>query len=147
MLTSNLLKLSLGALALGTALAQTYDTTPRELSRVVVYSPPRNFTDPQVLYARTAQLANNDLLATWENYSPEPPAVFFPIFRSSDAGATWAEISRVQDTQLGVGLRYQPVLYVLPERVGEYDEGTLLLAGSAIPTDLSFTQVRHRVND
>jgi hypothetical protein len=142
MFTSTLLKLSLGTLALALATTPTAaQSFPQELSRIVVYSPPRNFNDPQVLYARTAQLANNDLLATWENYSPEPPSVFFPIFRSSDAGQTWTEISRVQDTQLGVGLRYQPALYVLPEQVGEYEEGTLLLAGSAIPTDLSFTQV------
>ncbi|KAF1809319.1 exo-arabinanase abnx-penicillium chrysogenum [Eremomyces bilateralis CBS 781.70] len=116
-------------------------TRPHELSSVVIHSPPRNYTDPHVLYARTVQLPNNDLLATWENYSPEPPLVHFPIYRSADSGETWAEIARVQDTELGVGLRYQPFLYLLPETIGGFKKGTLLLAGSAIPMDLSSTQL------
>ncbi|KAI1653703.1 glycoside hydrolase family 93 protein [Daldinia decipiens] len=113
----------------------------KELSQVVVYSPPSNYTDPRVLYARTAQLPNNDILATWENYSPEPPAVYFPIYRSSDKGATWTELSRVEDQGSGYGLRYQPFLYVLPEDFAGYKKGDVLLAGSSIPTDLSTTQL------
>ncbi|KAI0485637.1 glycoside hydrolase family 93 protein [Xylaria cf. heliscus] len=111
------------------------------LSSTTIFAPPSNYTDPQVLYARTIQLPNNDLLATWENYSPEPPAVYFPIYKSTDAGATWAEISRVQDQGYGYGLRYQPFLYVLPSAFAGYDAGTILLAGSSIPTDLSSTQL------
>ncbi|KAK8049890.1 BNR/Asp-box repeat protein [Apiospora phragmitis] len=88
---------------------------PTELTNVTVFTPPSDYTDPRVLYARAVQLPNNDLLATWENYSPEPPPVYFPIYRSTDSGATWAEVARVQDVALGVGLRYQPQLYVLPE--------------------------------
>ncbi|KAI0008748.1 glycoside hydrolase family 93 protein [Xylariaceae sp. FL0662B] len=113
----------------------------QELSQVVVYTPPSNYTDPRVLYARTAQLPNNDILATWENYSPEPPPVYFPIYRSSDQGTTWTEISRVTDQGYGYGLRYQPFLYVLPEAFGSFEAGTVLLAGSSIPTDLSSTQL------
>ena len=88
-------------------------------SRNVIFSPPRNanWTDPGVLYARSAQLPDGSLLATWENYSPEPPKVYFPIFKSSDGGKSWKEFSRVQDTQNGFGLRYQPFLYVLPRRL------------------------------
>lgn len=68
-----------------------------------MFEPPANanWTDPRVLYARSAQLPNGDLLATWENYSPEPPLVYFPIFKSTDQGYTWKELSRVQDTQNG----------------------------------------------
>ncbi|KAI4952404.1 hypothetical protein J4E91_002874 [Alternaria rosae] len=112
-------------------------------SRNVVFSPPRdaNWTDPGVLYARSAQLPDGSLLATWENYSPEPPKVYFPIFKSSDGGKSWKEISRVQDTQNGLGLRYQPFLYVLPEAIGGYKAGTVLISGSSIPTDLSTTDI------
>jgi hypothetical protein len=108
---------------------------------VTIFTPPSNYTDPQVLFARTVQLSNNDLLATWENYSPEPPPVYFPIYRSKDSGATWTEISRVQDQGYGYGLRYQPFLYVLPKAFAGYAAGTVLLAGSSIPTDLSSTQL------
>ncbi|KAF2678854.1 glycoside hydrolase family 93 protein [Lentithecium fluviatile CBS 122367] len=114
---------------------------PSTFSRRVVFTPPSNYTDPRVLYARTAQLLDGDLLATWENYSPEPPPVYFPIYKSADNGYTWKEISRVQDQGYGWGLRYQPFLYVLPEDFAGYRAGTVLLSGSSIPTDLSKTQI------
>ncbi|GKT92091.1 glycoside hydrolase family 93 protein [Colletotrichum tofieldiae] len=113
------------------------------ISNNVIFSPPSNagWVDPRVLYARTIQLESGDLLATWENYSPEPPIVYFPIWRSKDGGATWSEIGRVQDTVNGWGLRYQPILYELPEAFAGYPAGTLLLAGNSIPTDLSLTKI------
>ncbi|KAF2179050.1 glycoside hydrolase family 93 protein [Zopfia rhizophila CBS 207.26] len=114
---------------------------PPTFSKVTIFTPPSNYTDPRVLYARTTQLPDGDILATWENYSPEPPTVYFPIYRSSDNGYTWKEISRVQDQVNGWGLRYQPFLYVLPEALGGYPAGTVLLSGSSIPTDLSRTQI------
>ncbi|KAI1337644.1 Sialidase [Xylariaceae sp. FL0016] len=132
---------ALPSAVLATLLSTLQVTAIADLSQVVVFTPPDNYTDPRVLYARTAQLPNNDILATWENYSPEPPPVYFPIYRSSDAGATWAEIARVQDQGYGYGLRYQPFLYVLPEAFAGYEAGTVLLAGSSIPTDLSSTQL------
>ncbi len=52
---------------------------PATFSRKVIFAPPANYTDPRVLYPRTVELADVTLLATWENYSPEPPAVYFPI--------------------------------------------------------------------
>ncbi|KAG2417599.1 hypothetical protein HFD88_008818 [Aspergillus terreus] len=107
----------------------------------LLFQPPSNYTIPRTLYPRNEQLPNGDLLATWENYSPEPPAVYFPIYRSTDHGQTWSELSQVHDTANGLGLRYQPFLYHLPERIGKFPAGTLLLAGSSIPTDLSSTQI------
>src|SRR4051812_43900036 len=87
-----------------TAVASPHkNAAPETFSKVTVYTPPSNYTDPRVPYARTAQLPNGDLLATWENYSPEPPPVYFPIYRSSDNGYTWKEISRVQDKGYGWG--------------------------------------------
>lgn len=100
-----------------------------------------DWTPPGTLYARSIQLNDSSILATWENYSPEPPQVYFPIFRSTDYGRTWSEYSRVEDTQRGYGLRYQPQLYVLPGPLGDLPAGTVLLSGSAIPTDLSSTHI------
>ncbi|KAI0509387.1 Sialidase [Xylaria bambusicola] len=113
------------------------------ISNKVIFSPPTNagWVDPRVLYPRTVQLTSGALLATWENYSPEPPQVYFPIYRSTDEGATWTEISRVQDTVNGWGLRYQPFIYQLPIAIGSYPAGTLLVAGNSIPTDLSQTKI------
>jgi len=89
----------LGLLPLASALPHhpKQKDAPKAFAGVTVYTPPSNYTDPRVLYARTAQLPDGDILATWENYSPEPPPVYFPIYRSSDNGYTWKELSRVQD--------------------------------------------------
>lgn len=76
-----------------------------------------------------------------ENYSPEPPAVWFPIYRSVDKGQTWAPFSNVTDQVNGWGLRYQPFLYLVPETIGDLPAGTILCAGNSIPTDLSQTKI------
>ncbi|KAI1341457.1 glycoside hydrolase family 93 protein [Xylariaceae sp. FL0016] len=111
--------------------------------RRVIFSPPSNanWVDPRVLYARAVHLKSGALLATWENYSPEPPIVYFPIYKSTDNGNSWKQISKVQDTVNGWGLRYQPFLYELEEAIGDYPAGTVLLAGNSIPTDLSKTKI------
>lgn len=119
----------------------SHSKSPSAVDNVTIFSPPSDYNIPRTLYARNEQLPNGDLLATWENYSPEPPLVYFPIYRSKDYGKTWKEISKVQDTANHFGLRYQPFLYYLPERVGSFKAGTLLLAGSSIPTDLSSTNI------
>jgi hypothetical protein len=116
-------------------------SAPSTFSQRVIFTPPSNYTDPRVLYARSAQLADGTLLATWENYSPEPPKVYFPIYQSKDGGYSWKELSRVQDTQQNWGLRYQPFLYILKKDFSGFKKGTVLLAGSSIPTDLSKTQI------
>lgn len=110
-------------------------------SNRTVFVPPTDYTDPQVLYARTVELEGGVLLATWENYSPEPPLVYAPIFKSVNGGESWTHISNVTDQVNGWGLRYQPFLYELPARVGKYPAGTVLLATNSIPTDLSETKI------
>ncbi|KAF5586161.1 BNR Asp-box repeat domain-containing protein [Fusarium pseudocircinatum] len=106
-----------------------------------IYKPPSNYNTPKTLYGRNVQLADGTILATWENYSPEPPKVYFPIYQSKDKGSTWAPLSNVTDTKNGWGLRYQPFLYVLPQAIGKLAKGTILLAGNSIPTDLSKTKI------
>ncbi|KAI1851985.1 hypothetical protein JX265_008209 [Neoarthrinium moseri] len=125
------------ALAALTGLSAALSTFEHNL----LFQPPENYTDPRTLYARTVQLSDGSLLATWENYSPEPPPVWFPIYQSLDDGVTWAEISRVEDQVYGFGLRYQPFLYELPQAFGDYEAGTILASGSAIPTDLNQTNI------
>lgn len=111
------------------------------LDRSVVYGSPPGFTNSGTLYGRGIQLPDSSLLVTSEYYSAEPPLVSFPIYRSTDYGATWSEISRVEDTRRDFGLRYQPALYVLPGPLGNFPAGTIILAGNAIPTDLSETHL------
>lgn len=102
-----------------------------------VFFPPANYTSWRTIYGRTLQLPDESLLMTWEDYPPEPPTVYFPIYRSIDGGATWSEYSRVHDTMNGWGLRYQPFLYQLDQAWGKYAVGTILMAGASVPSDLS----------
>ncbi|KAK8131172.1 BNR Asp-box repeat domain protein [Apiospora sp. TS-2023a] len=114
------------------------------ISDVTIFSPPSNagWVDPRVLYARAVPLSGSGaLLATWENYSPEPPLVYFPIFKSTDKGQTWAKIGEVRDTENNWGMRYQPTLFELPQAVGQFPKGTVIAAGNSIPTDLSKTKI------
>ncbi|CAH0021425.1 unnamed protein product [Clonostachys rhizophaga] len=108
-----------------------------------IFSPPTDagWTDPRVLYARMIQLESGALLATWENYSPEPPLVYYPIYQSLDGGLNWAEIGRVTDDVNGWGNRYQPFLYQLPQAIGDFPAGTILCAGNSLPSDLKHTKI------
>ncbi|KAJ5630374.1 Neuraminidase [Penicillium longicatenatum] len=115
--------------------------SPSALSDVTIFDPPTDYNLPRTLYARTIELPNGDLLSTWENYSPEPPLVYFPIYRSKDYGKTWSAYSNVTDKVNGYGLRYQPFLYYLTESIGSFKAGTILLAGNSIPEDLSTTHI------
>ncbi|CRK41914.1 hypothetical protein BN1708_008587 [Verticillium longisporum] len=123
--------------ALSLSLTSALETFDRKL----IFQPPSNYTDPRVLYPRTVQLTDGRLLAIWENYSPEPPLVWHPIYESTDGGLSWGEVGRVTDQVNGWGLRYQPFLYELRQDFGGFPAGTVLAASNSIPTDLSQTRI------
>lgn len=122
---------------------------------VTLYAPRADRPAPGTLYARAARLhhrhcpsrSHDDgrvghprtLLATFEEYVNTTPV--FPIFRSTDDGHSWSQISAVQDLVNGWGLRYQPFLYELPRAFGGFPAGTVLCAGNSIPHDLSRTKI------
>ncbi len=115
-----------------------------------VYGPSTLYTSPAgspaqgALYGRSLRLqysgsSNGTMLATFEQYVNGTPV--FPIFRSTDAGKTWTQISSVTDQVNGWGMRYQPFLYELPQAIGNMPAGTILCAGNSIPSDLSQTKL------
>lgn len=92
------------------------------------------------LYTRLLTASSGAIFLTYELYrdvSAFGPA--FPIWRSTDCGATWRQIASVEDTTLRLGNRYQPSLYELPRPFAHLPAGALLLAGNAIPSDMSST--------
>ncbi|MFF4259749.1 RICIN domain-containing protein [Streptomyces sp. NPDC001663] len=109
-----------------------------------MYTPPSNAPSPGSLYPRAVRLqysgsSDGTLLATFEQYSSGTPV--FPIYRSTDNGNSWTQISSITDTHNGFGMRYQPFLYELPTAVGNFPAGTILAAGNSIPSDLSSTSL------
>lgn len=64
----------------------------------------------------------------------------FPVYRSGD-GLRWRQVGAAADTRFGAGNRLQPVLYELPETLAGLPRHTLLLAGNAVPSDLSETHL------
>jgi hypothetical protein len=86
---------SLLALTISGSLTRA-DSFPTFNNEIIFQSSP-NYTVPGTQHAKTLKLADGSLLATWENYSPKPPLVYFPTYKSIDGALTWHEISRVTD--------------------------------------------------
>ncbi|KAH7123161.1 hypothetical protein EDB81DRAFT_952086 [Dactylonectria macrodidyma] len=101
-----------------------------------VFYPLKNATSWRTLYGRTLQLPDNSILLSWEDYDPDAALTYFPIWKSTDGGASFKYFSRVDDQVNGWGNWYQPFLYALPEPMGGYPKGTILLAGVSTPRDL-----------
>ncbi|WP_135364385.1 sialidase family protein [Halosimplex halophilum] len=129
----------------------------------VLYAPPDDAPAAGAMYPRVERLdhdgaSGETLLATFEHYASADPDCtdpfadeydgsvpddrpYFPVYRSTDGGETWEPFSAIRDTQNGWGLRYQPVLFELPQSVGPWDAGTILAAGNSIPDDRSRTSI------
>ena len=54
----------------------------------------------------------------------------YPIYRSTDNGATWSLIANVFDREYNLLRTSQPCLYEVPQQVGNLAAGTILLAGN-----------------
>ncbi|KAF5686675.1 Asp-box repeat domain-containing protein [Fusarium denticulatum] len=102
-----------------------------------VFKPKQEATGWRTLYARTVQLPDKSLLLSWEDYDPDVTLTYFPIYKSTDGGASYQPFARVEDQVNGWGNWYQPFLYALPEDFGGYRKGTILLAGVSTPRNLT----------
>lgn len=86
--------------------------------------------------------ANGTVLASFERFdNTDGDKPSFPVYRSTNFGASWSAVTNINDAQFGVGNRWQPSLYELPEASGNLPRGTILLAGNAVPNDLSTTRL------
>ena len=79
---------------------------------------------------------NGDLLVTFEQPADLP---VFPIYRSTNYGQSWTQISSVKDTHNGIGNRCCAFLYELPQTIGSMAAGTILCAGISAPVSDSET--------
>lgn len=91
----------------------------------VIFMPEINST---IMYPRIAELSDGTILAT-AGLSSNPPV--FPVFSSSDGGASWKWISNLTDQVNGLGMSAQPAIAELPWAVGEFPAGTVLASGNS----------------
>ncbi|KAF9765528.1 hypothetical protein IL306_002178 [Fusarium sp. DS 682] len=78
-----------------------------------VFYPKKEATSWRTLYGRTLQLPDKSLLLSWEDYDLDVEFTYFPIYKSTDGGATYKPFARVED------------------------QGTILLAGVSTPRNLT----------
>ncbi|KAG8163176.1 hypothetical protein KVR01_007654 [Diaporthe batatas] len=132
--------LSVAALAATALTASVLPRAPQPWTNFndnAVFMPKQEATSWRTLYGRTVQLPDFSLLLSWEDYDPDVTLTYFPIYKSTDGGATYQPFSRVEDQVNGWGNWYQPFLYSLPQDFGGYSKGTILLAGVSTPRNLS----------
>jgi hypothetical protein len=102
-----------------------------------MYTPPSGVAAkyPRAIRLQSSGPSNGTLLATFSVGVTNMPT--FPVFRSTDNGNTWTQISQITDTQNGWGMRWEPDLYELPTAIGGFPAGTVLAAGASVPPDRS----------
>lgn len=94
-------------------------------------NPNEDASYPRVIRLAHSGTANGTLLATF-SHSGDGNAPSFPIYRSTDGGATWSSspIGVVRDTANNKGLD-GPTLFEVPQTLGSLTPGTLLASGTA----------------
>lgn len=151
----------LAAALAATALAVASFLTPTAASAVttgngsLVYSPaagssfnPEGGTPAGTTYAKIIVLKNNGSfngtqLVTFDKLVLQNGKQVYPIYRSSDDGATWTKIADIDPSAAfpGYNRTAQPFLYELPQASGSLPAGTILLAGMIMPQDRSASRL------
>lgn len=82
---------------------------------------------PRVIRLQHAGAANGMLLATFEHTFRDGSPGYLVIRRSKDDGASWTNAAIISEPNRWPTM-WQPSLLELPKRIGQYPEGTILLA-------------------
>jgi hypothetical protein len=122
-------------------------------NNATIWKAPASWPDRSTSYARATLLTQDHkggtppILATWAGSGPGGP--YFQIMESDDGGRSWYEISKAYFTHgnetggsFAGGIILQPFLYELPEDVGDYKKGTVMLSGNAIPAGFESTNIQ-----
>ena len=135
-----ILPLTALSLAVGASAAANLTYT-----NVTVIAPGFNNTR-QPSYPRTEQLPNGDLLAIWDTFSLDnATGSTLPIYKSKDNGQTWSSFSTVKSSRSDLQMHH-PVIYALPEAVGAYPAGTVLVSVNAWNNNSTNIQIYASLN-
>ena len=98
-----------------------------------IYTPDSTESKEQCTYGKIIKLEHNGdkngiLLATRETVGGGDDR--YPIYRSTDNGNTWKQYSVITDSKnKNMIAGWQPFIYELPADIGEFKEGTVIVAG------------------
>jgi hypothetical protein len=141
-----LLVVSLAGFAFASQFPAWVDQYP-VFDNVTIFTPPSNWSNHWTSYARTVLLdqygeTDNILLASW-SFQP-PGRTYAPIYQSKDGGLSWNELSKVYFSAADTpgSILVEVFLYELPQALGTYPRGTVLLAANAIPANHSSTNIQ-----
>lgn len=72
---------------------------------------------------------------------PADLKVHFPIYKSTDDGKSWNLIAKVFDQANHGGLRWEASFLQVRGKIGDFVDGTILLAANAVPDNHSSTNI------
>ncbi|KQR52037.1 glycosyl hydrolase family 31 [Leifsonia sp. Leaf336] len=87
--------------------------------------------------------SNGTQLVTYDQLVLVNGKQVYPIYRSTDDGATWSHLTDIVPNNdfPTLARTAQPFLYELPQQVGSLPAGTILLSGMIMPTDRSSSRL------
>lgn len=99
-----------------------------------IFAPAGDAADTVCEYPTILRLAhqkneadNGTLLVSFEQWNST-----YPVFSSTDDGQTWQKLCHVTDDYNGYYNEWMPFLYELPADIGDFEEGTVILAATSI---------------
>lgn len=95
----------------------------------------------RIVCLKNSGSSNGTLLATCDQHVWVDNEQVWPIYRSTNDGESWTHIADVKDETFGTNRKAQPMLYELPQAVGDLPAGTVLLAGNLVPDDQSSSRI------
>lgn len=116
-------------------------------SKSDIFCPDEDVWNNGAEYPTIIELSDGTLLASFEVFSKGETG--FRIIASEDSGRTWKERSFVTETiDKSLNAAWNPCLMELPNKVGDYDKGTVILAGVSIdPTQKTKSRISVYVSE
>jgi len=144
---------ALGALALVVTAAPAHAVTTG--NGALVYSPaagtsfnpeggaPAGTTYAKIIVLKNSGSSNGTQIVTYDQLVLVNGKQVYPIYRSTDNGASWTHVTDVVPANNFSALTRtaQPFLFEVPQQTGNLAAGTLLLAGMIMPQDRSSSRL------
>jgi len=145
--------LTVAAVAIGWAPAPAAAVTTG--NGALVYSPaagssfnpeggtPAGTTYAKIIVLKNSGSANGTQLVTFDQLVLQNGVQVYPIYRSTNDGASWTKVADVNPSATFPALTRtaQPFLYEVTQTTGDLTAGTILLAGMIMPEDRSSSRL------